>query len=99
MRNLFISEGNRGKHSFIVKRDVKSKAIARRTNAVRVNLPIKRMRESGPEVAWSQRAPLSNKRRQEDVDMTGDLVDKSGADELGHSGRAYDSDHFNVPKE
>ena len=48
MNNLFISEGNRGKHSFIVKRDVKSKAIARRSNAVRVNLPIKQMRESGP---------------------------------------------------
>ena len=59
------------------------------------------MRESGPEGAWSQRPPLSNKRRlpDEDVDMTGDLVDKAGADELGHTGRAYDSDHFNMPKE
>ena len=25
--------------------------------------------------------------------------DKAGADELGYSGRAYDSDHFNMPKE
>ena len=86
MPSSLTSRGNRGKHSFIVKRELLPASKRQKKSAVVVDLQIAHMKKVAPR---SQRtAPIhqaSNQRQHEDefFSMNGEVQDKFGADEVG----------------
>ena len=86
MPSSLISRGNRGKHSFIVKRELLPASKRQKKSAVVVDLQIAHMKKVAPR---SQRtAPIhqaSNQRQHEEefFSMNGEVQDKFGADEVG----------------
>ena len=66
--------GNRGKQSFMVRRDVVAQVKRKRRTIPVVNIPIGQVHQ-GPQLQ-----PATRRRLSEDAKMTDDLADKAGAD-------------------
>ena len=76
--------GNRGKQSFMVRRDVVVQVKRKRKTIPVVNIPLGQERQRPRDVRPSQEPqlqPVTQRRRlSEDAKMTDDLADKAGAD-------------------